>query len=149
MIWGSRGFFSSPKCQDLFWGPPILLLNGYWGSLPGLKCWGVKLTTHLHLVPRLRISGVELLHLYVFMVWKGKKLPYFVEEDKTSFLNDVALYVVSSQLMHVKCPKWQFCLRCILLRTCILQCTVTLLSQFCCDIINIKTGNWIFFYSFW
>jgi hypothetical protein len=71
-----------------------------------------------------------------------------VEKGKTGCLNDMALYV-SSQLMHVKCLKWQFCLKCILLRTCILQCTVSLLSQFCCDIINIKTVNWIVFYSLW
>jgi hypothetical protein len=51
------------------------------------------------------MSGAELLHLYAFMVGKGKNLPYFVEKDKTSFLNDMALYIVSSQLMHVKCPK--------------------------------------------
>jgi len=51
------------------------------------------------------MSGAELLHLYAFMVENGKNLPYFVEKDKTSFLNDMALYVVSSQLMHVKCPK--------------------------------------------
>jgi hypothetical protein len=30
----------------------------------------VKLTTHLHLVPRLRLSGAVLLHLiYAFMAW--------------------------------------------------------------------------------
>lgn len=101
---------------------------------------------HLHLVWRLRIGGAEL-HLYAFVVGKGKNLPYLVEKDKTSFLNDMALYVVSSQLMHGKWPKWQFCLKCILLKTCILQCTVSLLSQFYCDIINIKTVNWIVFYS--
>jgi hypothetical protein len=96
---------------------------------------------HLHLVPSLRMSGAELLHLFAFMVWLGKNLPYFVEKVKTSFLSDMALYVVSSQLKHVKCPKRQFCLKCTLLSTCILQCTVSLLSQFCCHIINIKTVN--------
>jgi len=114
-----------------------------------LLCTVCLFSIHFHLVQRLRISGAELLHLYAFMVGKGKNLPYFVEKGKTGCLNDMALYVVSSQLMLVKCLKWQFCLKCILLRTCILQYTVSLLSQFCCDIINIKTGNWIVFYSLW
>jgi len=104
---------------------------------------------YLHIVRRLRMGGAELLHLYAFMVGEGKNLPYCVEKDKTSFLNDMALLVVSSQLMHVKWLKWQFCLKCILLRTCILHCTVSLLSQFYRDIINIKTVNWIVFYSLW
>jgi len=37
---------------------------------------GMKLTTHLHLVPRLRISGaIPLLPPSAFMVWAEKKLP--------------------------------------------------------------------------
>jgi hypothetical protein len=37
---------------------------------------GMKLTIHLHLVPRLRISGATpLLLLSAFMVWAEKKLP--------------------------------------------------------------------------
>jgi hypothetical protein len=35
------------------WGLPSPLCNGY----KGLFSWGVKLTTHLHLVPRSRIHG--------------------------------------------------------------------------------------------
>ena len=36
----------------------------------------MKLTTHLHLVPRLRIGGAVLLRpLYVFMAWTGTILP--------------------------------------------------------------------------
>jgi hypothetical protein len=44
---GSRIFFS-PSHPDRLWGPPNLLSNGYRGQSDR----GVKLTTHLHLVPR-------------------------------------------------------------------------------------------------
>jgi hypothetical protein len=58
MIEGSslgRGweYFSSPPHRDRLWGPPSLLSNGYQGLLP----WGVKLTTHLYLVPKSRMRG--------------------------------------------------------------------------------------------
>jgi len=39
------------------WGPPSLLFNGYRGSLARVKQLGVNVTTHLHPVPRLRMSG--------------------------------------------------------------------------------------------
>jgi len=29
-----QGIVCSPKCPDLLWGPPGLLLNGYWGLFP-------------------------------------------------------------------------------------------------------------------
>jgi hypothetical protein len=48
--------FSSPKFADWLWGPPSLLHNGY-----EQNDWGMKLTSHLHLVPRLRISAALLL----------------------------------------------------------------------------------------
>jgi hypothetical protein len=52
------GFFPSPPRPDRFWGPPSLLFNGHWGALPCVYFGrDLKLTIHLHLVPRLRISG--------------------------------------------------------------------------------------------
>jgi hypothetical protein len=63
MIEGSspdRGweFFSSALHPDRLWGPLSLLSNGFQGPFPwGQSGWGVKLTTHLHLVPRSRIRG--------------------------------------------------------------------------------------------
>jgi len=50
--------FPSPSRPHWYWGPPSLLYSGYRGLLPrGWSGRGAKLTTHLHLVPRLRMSG--------------------------------------------------------------------------------------------
>jgi hypothetical protein len=47
--------FSSPRRPDRLWDPPKLLPNGHRGPIPqGLSGWGVKLTTHLQLMPRSR-----------------------------------------------------------------------------------------------
>jgi len=44
--------FFSPPCPDGLWVPPNLLCNGYRGLFPREESdRGVKLTTHLHLVP--------------------------------------------------------------------------------------------------
>jgi hypothetical protein len=51
-------YLASALHPDRLWGPPSLLSNGYRGVLsPGVKRGrGVTLTTHPHLVPRLRMS---------------------------------------------------------------------------------------------
>jgi hypothetical protein len=44
---------SSPRCPDRLWGPPNLVSNGYQRLIPrGWSGGGLKLTTHLKLVPR-------------------------------------------------------------------------------------------------
>jgi hypothetical protein len=48
--------------------PPIQWVPGFFSW--GWSGWGVKLTTHLHLVPRSRMRGfIPLLPQYVFMAW--------------------------------------------------------------------------------
>jgi hypothetical protein len=61
-----------------------LLRNFQTPTAPGLFFWGcsgrgVKLITHLHLVPRLRMSGaLPLLHLYVFVAWARTALLFAI-----------------------------------------------------------------------
>jgi hypothetical protein len=52
-----RDFLSSPLHSDWLWGPTSLLSNGHRRE----NGRGVKLTIHLHLLPRLRISAIILL----------------------------------------------------------------------------------------
>jgi len=50
---------------DCLWHPHCLLDNEYHGVSPQVSRQGVKLTTHLQLVPGLRVSGaIPLLHPY-------------------------------------------------------------------------------------
>jgi len=52
--------------------PGALLLNGYRGSFPGVKRPGLEVTTHLHLMKRLRMNGViPIIPVYAFTVWTG------------------------------------------------------------------------------
>jgi hypothetical protein len=53
--WQGLGFFSSPPCPDLLWGPPSLLCSGYVGLLSG----EVKRPIDIHLVPRLSMHGAK------------------------------------------------------------------------------------------
>ena len=53
---GKRSF-SYSKCTDWLLGPPSLLSMGTRALSPGVEWWRMKLTTHPHLVQRLRMSG--------------------------------------------------------------------------------------------
>jgi len=56
------------KCPDWLWGLPILLFSGYQCSFLEVHGQGMKLTIHLHLLPRIRMSGaVPLLLIYAFV----------------------------------------------------------------------------------
>ena len=53
-----KKFFSFPKCSDCLWSPSSLLFNGNKVFFTERQSGqGVKLTNHLHLVPRLRMTG--------------------------------------------------------------------------------------------
>jgi hypothetical protein len=46
-------FYSTPQRTDRLWIPPSLLADGYTLLFPrGYSGWGLKLSTHLYLVPR-------------------------------------------------------------------------------------------------
>jgi len=53
--------FSFAPCPDQLWGPASLLSGGYWGPFLLLSGWGMKLTTHIHLV--LRLKCIELISI--------------------------------------------------------------------------------------
>jgi hypothetical protein len=66
---------------------------GTGGSFPGGKSGrGVKLTTHLHLVPRSRMRGAiySSTHQYIFMAWclvkHRKTLPLYIDIDSKSII---------------------------------------------------------------
>ena len=64
--------------QNVQYDPPSLLFNGYGCSFPGVQRPGEMLTTRLHLLPKLRMSGaVPLFHLHGFMAWTGKNFLIF------------------------------------------------------------------------
>lgn len=64
--------FSTPKRPDRLWASPSLQFNGYWDFFKGEKRPGREVNHDLHLVPRLRKSGVIcLLLLYAFMMRTG------------------------------------------------------------------------------
>jgi hypothetical protein len=86
MGWTVRGFesrqckkFSSAKYPDRIRGPSSVLFNGNRYSFLGLSARGVKLTTFLHLVPRLRMSGeISLVPQYAFMALTETYLPFYL-----------------------------------------------------------------------
>jgi hypothetical protein len=54
-------FFSSPQHPDRLSGPPSLLSNAYLELFPlGYSGRSVKITTHLHIVPRPRLVNLYL-----------------------------------------------------------------------------------------
>jgi len=71
-------FHSSPRYPHRLWGSPSLLFNGYQGPFTqGYRGQRMMLTTHLHLVCRLRkLTAIPPLILYVTKVCTGRASPF-------------------------------------------------------------------------
>jgi len=100
---GARDF-SSTECPDWFYWQPSLLYNGYWGSSLELKRLGLKLTTHLHLVPRMRMNtAVSLFSFYSFIETllqnKMKSVPWLNVSLHTSVCNTWCAFWIVGQII--------------------------------------------------
>jgi hypothetical protein len=72
----SKKFFSSLKPLDRLWEHTASYSIGAEVLSQGYSSRGVKLTSHCHLVRRLRMDGTEsLLPLYAFTTWTRTTLP--------------------------------------------------------------------------
>jgi hypothetical protein len=66
----AENFFLRHRVQTGSGSHPASYPTGSGALSPGVRGWGVKLTTHLHLVPRLRKrEAIPPLPQYVFMAW--------------------------------------------------------------------------------
>lgn len=75
VLWaGARGFLFS-KMSRLALGPTQLPIQGSFHAVSGQ---GVKFTTHLHLVPRLRVS--EAIPLLLMPSWSGQGQTFCTHE---------------------------------------------------------------------
>ena len=65
-----QDMFLSSKTSRTALARNQLLLNGYHRPLAlGYSRWSIKLTTHLHLMPRRVSQAIHLLLLYAFVMW--------------------------------------------------------------------------------
>ena len=65
---GIRGFYLLQSVETSSGSDANVLPNRYWDLSAWVKIgWGVELTTHLHLVSRLRMSGAICHLLYAFV----------------------------------------------------------------------------------
>jgi hypothetical protein len=93
---GAR-FCSFPQCLDLCWGPPNPLFSGHpWFLFSGQSSRFIGLATHLHLLPRLRMSRPVCLHLLCsFMACIGAAffIRQITDRQKTNVLETWSLLV--------------------------------------------------------
>jgi hypothetical protein len=85
-------------------GTHRLLFNGYCGQ----SGWGLKLTTDLYVVPKLKVSGIISPHSYAFMTYAGTVVHFF------AFLFTIICLAV---LQIVACSACEYMVNVILLDT--------------------------------
>ena len=81
---------------------------------------GIKLTTHLRLVPRLRMTGTTpLFPTHAFMAWTGKPvpLPLFSKQkpQKVAILMTISLKGFDAEISHPELLGCWICLSCSIL----------------------------------
>jgi hypothetical protein len=141
-----KGLFFSPIHPDRLWAPqsPIQWVPGV--LFPGVKCgWGVTLTTHLHLVPRSRMSR----SYTSTMACSGTVLLYKRCGLARRPWYDIAM--VHNVIPYLWCQETNFntifCLTCRILRgirtSLFVQKHINIVSS---EILN-KTMSWLFHYS--
>jgi hypothetical protein len=91
-----------PKCTEWLLGPPSLLLNGYWGSVQGLKLTGLMLNTNFHLVPSLGVSGAVPLPPHI-PSWCGQEDHYFFCRSSEVLINHFAFPLTGCYLSAQQC----------------------------------------------
>ena len=97
----TKRFFFFPKFSYRLWDSHSLLFSGYCGQ----SGWGLKLTTDLHVVSKLKISGIIPPHSYAFMANAGTVLHFliYVQQDATLhslFYLEIALHVSGVTSTH-------------------------------------------------
>jgi hypothetical protein len=82
-----KRFFFSPLCAGWLWGPLNRLFSGYQGSPPGEKGgesgMGLELMTCLHLVLRLRLLDLYLLHCPIHL--HSTSQPLYVPQKSSQY----------------------------------------------------------------
>jgi hypothetical protein len=100
--------FSFPKCPDKLWGLPSHLFIEYQGSFSG-----VKLTTHLYLVLKLKMSKTICLPLYAFMACIMTNLLYSLHvRNHRDLLQKYSVHEISFFLILDWRTRVQFPVRC-------------------------------------
>ena len=103
-------FFSFHKNPDLVYSPPSLFFSGYWSLfLQWWSGWSVKLTTHLHLMLRLRISGAICLLLYIHLCFV--QTPFYFTFCARVLLTQILLDFVYAMIKFAAGQEWTKSLR--------------------------------------
>ena len=103
-------FFLSRKRPNRLWGPPCLLFSGYRGYFAGVSYRGVKLTSYLHLMPRLWMGGTNpIVPPYTCLTWTGK---LHIFESMPRCLLDISCIVCETGKCsaHYSSRKTYFCI---------------------------------------